>query len=48
MINYTIKELEELVVTSRKDEILDWVFDNLDYSTYEHLCFITGDPNLND
>tara|TARA_R100001510_G_C7603778_1_gene169567 strand:- start:480 stop:617 length:138 start_codon:yes stop_codon:yes gene_type:complete len=43
MINYTIEELEELVVTSRKEEILAWVFDNLDYSIYEHLCFITGD-----
>ena len=43
MTNYTIEELEELVVTSRKEEILAWVFDNLDYSIYEHLCFITGD-----
>ena len=45
MINYTIEELEELVVTSRKEEILAWVFDNLDYSIYEHLCFITGDAS---
>ena len=45
MINYTIEELEELVVTSRKEEILAWVFDNLDYSIYEHLCFITGDAD---
>ena len=27
----------------QKELILDWVFNNLDYSIYEHLCFITGD-----
>ena len=39
MTNYTIEELEELVVTSRKEEILAWVFDNLDYSIYEPVSY---------
>jgi len=39
----SIEELERLVLTSQKELILDWVFNNLDYSIYEHLCFITGD-----
>lgn len=39
----SIDELERLVMTSQKESVLDWVFDNLDYSIYEHLCFITGD-----
>jgi len=45
MDNYTIEELERLVTTSDKEYILDWVFNNLDYSVYEHLCFLTGDAD---
>ena len=41
----SIKELEQLVATSQKESVLSWVFDNLDYSVYEHLCFITGDAD---
>jgi len=41
----SIEELERLVMTSQKESVLDWVFDNYDYSIYEHLCFITGDAN---
>ena len=41
----SIEELERLVMTSQKESVLDWVFDNHDYSIYEHLCFITGDAD---
>ena len=41
----SIERLEYLVTTSRKDQVLEWVFNNLDYSIYEHLCFITGDAD---
>jgi hypothetical protein len=41
--DWKIEELEHLVTTPEKEAILSWVFDNLDYSIYEHLCFITGD-----
>ena len=41
----SIEELEHLVTTSQKESVLSWVFDNLDYSIYEHLCFITGDAD---
>ena len=40
-----IEELELLVLTTHKESVLDWVFNNLDYSIYEHLCFITGDAD---
>lgn len=43
--NPTIEELEEAVLTSKKEEVLEFVFDNLDYSIYEHLCLITGDAS---
>ena len=41
----SIEELEHLVTTPEKESVLSWVFDNLDYSIYEHLCFITGDAD---
>ncbi len=43
--DWQIEELEYLVKTSEKEFVLSWVFDNLDYSIYEHLCFITGDAD---
>jgi hypothetical protein len=43
--HWQIEKLEHLVTTSQKESILSWVFDNLDYSIYEHLCFITGDAD---
>ena len=43
--HWEIEKLEHLVTTSEKESVLSWVFDNLDYSIYEHLCFITGDAD---
>jgi len=39
----TIEDMENLVLTLHKEPLLKWVFDNCDYSVYEHLCFITED-----
>jgi len=41
----TIERLEHLVTTARKEQVLEWVFENLDYSIYEHLCLIAGDAD---
>ena len=41
----TIERLEYLVTTPRREQVLAWVFENLDYGIYEHLCFITGDAD---
>ena len=39
----TMEQMESVVMTLHKEPLLRWVFDNCDYSAYEHLCFITGD-----
>ncbi len=45
IVESPIEKLERLVTTSRKEVVLDWVYNNLDYSVYEHLCFIAGDAD---